>query len=395
MEQLSTSLEGAEAPEISTQLDDGRPADPSQAKPQPDEGEEKAKQPESRLDATKRAAADLEKTEPKAEDKPEPKQEEPAEAKEPKVEPPAPAEAEQEEGKASVEDKPQTEQPTRHSNGDENPVKAPSYFSRESLQKWTNVPRVVQREIEQHAARAAQVTERYERLREFDEIASSNGRDLRESLAEVVRFENLMKANPIAGLNHALSVAGPRKADGQPVSLYEVAEFIVQQGPQGYQQTMAQANQRFQQQEQTQQQLAQREQQIRIEAETEALRKHVIDPFIASHPNYHEYETTIAYFLKHGNIDASLSPSQRLEEAYRLAESIHSSQARRSEPRLEPLAVRVDESSSDHRRADDNFSGTKSIRGAPATGVDTSSKRKRTMSRGDAISAAMQELGIA
>src|SRR3546814_1449015 len=83
-----------------------------------------------------------------------------------------------------------------------------------------------------------------------DLLARQNGRDLRQSLMQVNELEKLLKSNPIAGLNKVLMQAAPRKADGQPVSLMEVAQFIVQKGPQGYQQMMAQAQQPQQQQAQ-------------------------------------------------------------------------------------------------------------------------------------------------
>src|SRR3546814_6668302 len=104
--------------------------------------------------------------------------------------------------------------------------------------------------------------ERYESVRDFDELARQNGRDLRQSLMQVNELENLLKSNPIAGLNKVLMQAGPRKADGQPVSLMEVAQFIVQKGPQGYQQMMAQAQQPQQQQAQDDPRIAQLQQTI-------------------------------------------------------------------------------------------------------------------------------------
>src|SRR3546814_15259784 len=79
---------------------------------------------------------------------------------------------------------------------------------------------------------------------------------------QVNELENLLRSNPIAGLNKVLMQAGPRKADGQPVSLMEVAQFIVQKGPQGYQQMMAQAQQPQQQQAQDDPRIAQLQQTI-------------------------------------------------------------------------------------------------------------------------------------
>src|SRR3546814_13493967 len=50
--------------------------------------------------------------------------------------------------------------------------------------------------------------ERYESVRDFDELARQNGRDLRQSLMQVNELENLLKSNPIAGLNKVLMQAG-------------------------------------------------------------------------------------------------------------------------------------------------------------------------------------------
>src|SRR3546814_16029092 len=65
-------------------------------------------------------------------------------------------------------------------------------------------------------------------IREYDELAARNGVDLRQTLAEVKHLEDLMEANPLAALNAILLRSGPRKADGQPVSLFEMAAHIVQ-----------------------------------------------------------------------------------------------------------------------------------------------------------------------
>src|SRR3546814_5939592 len=67
-----------------------------------------------------------------------------------------------------------------------------------------------------------------------DLLAARNGVDLRQTLAEVKHLEDLMEANPLAALNAILLRSGPRKADGQPVSLFEMAAHIVQMGQDGY-----------------------------------------------------------------------------------------------------------------------------------------------------------------
>src|SRR3546814_9685733 len=80
------------------------------------------------------------------------------------------------------------------------------------------------REHETATQQHREALERYESVRDFDELARQNGRDLRQSLMQVNELENLLRSNPIAGLNKVLMQAGPRKADGQPVSLMEVAQ---------------------------------------------------------------------------------------------------------------------------------------------------------------------------
>src|SRR3546814_9240095 len=56
-----------------------------------------------------------------------------------------------------------------------------------------------------------------------------------------------MEANPLAALNAILLRSGPRKADGQPVSLFEMAAHIVQMGQDGYHKAVTAMPQRQQQ----------------------------------------------------------------------------------------------------------------------------------------------------
>src|SRR3546814_4204016 len=84
-------------------------------------------------------------------------------------------------------------------------------------------------------------------IREYDELAARNGVDLRQTLAEVKHLEDLMEANPLAALNAILLRSGPRKADGQPVSLFEMAAHIVQMGQDGYHKAVTAMPQRQQQ----------------------------------------------------------------------------------------------------------------------------------------------------
>ncbi|WP_201027741.1 hypothetical protein, partial [Salmonella enterica] len=91
---------------------------------------------------------------------------------------------------------------------------------------WGNVPNPVKGEIarmsQEHEAEVTkyrEAGERYEPIRQFDEIAKSNGRELKDSLAKLVEVERALTQNPIAGLEAVLREVGPRKADGSHLNL--------------------------------------------------------------------------------------------------------------------------------------------------------------------------------
>lgn len=210
-------------------------------------------------------------------------------------------------------------------------IEAPKNFLPDAKEKWVNTPRTVQRDVEnmvrthqEEVERYKAHTERYETIRDFDELAQQNGRDLRDSLMKVHQIENLMQSNPVAGLNSILLEAGPRKADGQPVSLFELAQHIVNQGQQGYQQMVSQRPQQQQQQAQANPEVEQLKQQV-AQMQQQQLAASVIDPFKAANPRYDELKDDIALFLKSGKVPASLSPNERLEAAYDMAVRINPS----------------------------------------------------------------------
>lgn len=254
--------------------------------------------------------------------------------------------------------------------GDETPrqlkqslASAPSRFLPDAKEKWASTPRSVQREVEtmiraQEAREEEhrQVSERYSRIRDFDDMAQANGRDLRESLERVHAFENTMRTSPIAALNMALMEAGPRKSDGQPYSLYEVAQFVVAQGPEGYQRLMQQGSQPQQQQEDPR--IAQLQNQLE-QVKLQTIAEQVIEPFKAAHPRYDELKDDIALFLQSGKIDKSLSHQERLAAAYDMAERINPSPhvGADTDNGLEP----------ERDRAERNSSGSKSIKSAPGS----------------------------
>lgn len=241
-------------------------------------------------------------------------------------------------------------------------IEPPTKFLPDAKETWRNTPRPVQRDVEnlvrEHEAeitRHREASERYEPLRQFDDLVRQNGRaGLHETLAEVAQLEDLMGKDPLSALNQVLLRAGPRKADGQPYSLYEVAQSVVQMGPQGYQQAMSRSAQQ-QAPQNDNPRVAQLEQQLaKLQEQTVAAT--VIEPFKRDHPRYDELQRDIALFLQSGKIPTSLSPSDRLAAAYDMAERINP-------PSNVSAAAETDPDPG--RRADDTFSGSKSIKSAP------------------------------
>lgn len=319
------------------------------------------------------------KAEPKADAKPEPKpeSEEKAAAEPAKAEQQATApEAKEDQG----EEKP---------DGKSKHPEAPKNFLPRAKELWRNTPNEVKadvtritREFEEQIASSREVTQRYEAIRPYDELARQNGRaGIHESLEEVRQLEDLMRQNPVAALNRILMQAGPRKADGQPVSLFEMASHIVSQGQQGYQQMVQQQPQ----QQQPHPEMQQLRQQLE-EMQVQQASRDIIEPFKANHPRYDELQDDIAFFLQSGKIPAGLSAPDRLAAAYDMAERINPSSTVRPANTDEPPT---------ERRADDFGGSAKSIKSSPGSiSEDVESQAASDESIADSIRKVMKRSAV-
>ncbi len=232
-----------------------------------------------------------------------------------------------EDGKFARVDRPDGDKPPESDkpNPDKRFVEAPSNFLPKAKEVWRNTPHAVQAEVARMAAehneaseRTRATTERYESIRQYDDLARSNGRELKDSLAKLTEIEHDLQTNPVAGLNKILMEVGPRKQDGQPFSLYEVAQFIAQQQPDAYQRMVAPPAQP----QREDPRVAQLQQQMRQMHEQHA-NDSIIAPFKAQNPRFDELSNDIAMFLQSGKIPQSLSPHDRLAAAYDMAERIN------------------------------------------------------------------------
>lgn len=249
-------------------------------------------------------------------------------------------------------------------------------FTPEARAKWDNVPHPVKAEIfrleqerEAESQRTRPMLERYEQIRQYDELSRTNGRDLKQSLEKVVSIEQALARNPIAGLNMILREIGPKKPDGTPISLYEVAQHIVQQGPQAYQQTMARDAQMQQQRPQVPQanpEIAALRQEIQsMRAEQTVVP--VVNRFAETHPDFEQLAPQIKMVLDKGIVDdmygKGLTHEQKLHEAYRIAGGNVSSG-------YNDEATVTAHSQDATARPVNPDAGRKSVRGAPSDGED-------------------------
>ena len=253
-------------------------------------------------------------------------------------------------------------------------------FTPEARAKWDNVPHPVKAELfrlsqerDTEIQRYRQSHERYEQFRQFDEIARTNGRDLRQSLEKVVAVERALAANPISGLDMILREVGPRRPDGQPLSLYEVAQHIVSKGPQAYQQMAAQPMMQQPQQRQPDPEIAALRQELAA-MKTEQTVVPVVNSFAQSHPDFEQLAPQIKTILESKVIDgiygSGLSYEQKLSEAYRMAGGRAS---------MQQMPEDTDEAHSEvAARPVNPDAGKKSVRGAPSNGADIATDDRET-----------------
>jgi phage-related protein len=257
----------------------------------------------------------------------------------------------------------------------------PARFLPEARAKWANVPNEVKaefqrvsQEMEQESQQFRASHDRYSQLKDFDDLARSNGRDLRESLTKVNEVENAMAQNPIAGLDAVLREIGPRKADGSPLTIMDVANYLTQ-NPQAYQ---SQHQQRAMPQPAAQPQTNHELQELRdkvLSLEANQTVVPVIEKFAADKTDFDALADKIEPILKSGVIEqlygTGLSLEQKLSEAYRMA----GGQGPASRFDTETLPSHSDATPARPVNPD---AGKKSVRGAPADGTDTSVEEPET-----------------
>lgn len=256
----------------------------------------------------------------------------------------------------------------------------PARFLPEARAKWANVPNEVKAEIQRVSQEMEQENqgfkashERYTQLKDYDDLARSNGRDLRESLAKLNEVENAIARNPIEGLDAVLREIGPRKQDGSPLTIMDVAQYLTQ-NPQAYQARTSAQHMPQPAAPQANPEIEQLRAQVNSLVANQTILP-VVEKFSEGKPDFDALSDTIGKILSEGIVDrlygTGLSLEQKLSEAYRIAGGQVSSS--RSDTEL-PLA----HSEATPPRPVNPDAGKKSVRGAPADGTDTSVEEPET-----------------
>lgn len=272
---------------------------------------------------------------------------------------------------------------------------APKRFSSDvaATADWEKVPESVQaavhrvqREMEEGITKYKSSHDRYETVREFDEIARSNGHELKDSLKKVVDIEQAFARNPVEGFqnicNHfginmralAAHIAGQKAEDVQVQQEGTISELRRELAD--LKQQITGVSTGFQQQQ------------------TAATSKEVED-FAAQAGNERFYDLMddIAFFLKSDKIDANMPPLERLKAAYQLADRLN------PDPNAKPASAQASDatatSASDAEKealAAQTRKGEKSITGAPSAGSDPA-RREPSSSVKDSLRRAFAQAG--
>jgi hypothetical protein len=324
------------------------PAEKPAEKPAPKSTHDAIREANERVKAklateAKEKAAPAPKAEPKA---PEPKQETAAEAR-----------ARSEDGKFASKEPVQAKEAAPTTTEAPKPAsparEAPARFSPDAKAEWEAAPERVKaevhraiRELEDGHQKYKESAERFEKVREYDELARKNGREgVHESLKQVVELEQAFQRSPIEGFQ--------KVADHFGISMRAVAAHIMGQDPQS---TATQQDQTIQQLRAELQELKTSVGTITKSAEEQKTNEVMskVTEFAQSKPRFDELASDIEFFLSSGR-------TKDLAEAYTLAERLNpapSAPAPAPEPTPAPQPQPLSQA------------GNKSITGAPATGSD-------------------------
>jgi len=378
-------------------------SDPQSLSYTPDAPEPKAApepKPLSSREALEKAADELEakgtkigndEADDKPEVKPEPKREGGKFAKaevatEPENKAAPDSEADQDpEANAEGEETGQEDGTKDRSSEDRDIDKPPARFLPRAKEKWAEVDADVRGEVHRALQNAEKGLQEHreshefrKELREFEDMAREHGTTVKAAMTNYVAIDNLLKTDPVAGINRVLTSIG--------ITPQQYAQHILnapQQPPADPK--VSQLERQIQQLTQQLQGVTQTTQQSQQEQQLQQVKSSIIEPFRASlgdDDRYEELEEDIAFFLNSDKIPSTLSAQKRLAAAYDMAERINPAGYTQQNTGRLNTATPVKPI---------NPAGAKSIKGAPN---GTSVPKSANLSTKEAIDASMRALGF-
>ena len=247
----------------------------------------------------------------------------------------------------------------------------PARFLENAKRDWESAPDSVKEEVhrtiknlEEGHQKYKESAERFEKVREYDELARKNGREgVHESLKQVREIEDAFARNPIEGMKKITDHFG--------LNLQAVAAHIMGQQPN---QQVQEAHTRI------------RELEAKIQhMEMAAKVPDMIAEFAAKNERFDELSPVIATLLKTG-------VAHDLESAYELASALKEP-ASSAGQQLASSAQTEATASPAQAEIPLNPAGQKSVSGAPTGGISPASKRPVPKSNLDALRAAQARVG--
>jgi hypothetical protein len=249
---------------------------------------------------------------------------------------------------------------------------APARFNDRAKSEWATAPDSIKEEVhralsenEKGIQKYKEPAERYEKIREYDDLARKNGREgVHESLKQVVEIEQAFSRDPIEGLKKITDHFG--------VNLQAVAAHIMGENP----------DQRVQQAHTRIQELEAKVQHMELAAKA----PDIVREFAEAHDRFDELSEVIAVLLKNGT-------AKDLEGAYELASVLRP--ASNAAENSQPLTPANSAPAQTQAPADIplNPAGLKSVSGAPTGGITPASKRPVPKSNLDALKSAAARVG--
>lgn len=249
---------------------------------------------------------------------------------------------------------------------------APARFQDIAKRDWSNVPDSVKEEVHRALAenengikKYREDAERFEKLREYDDLARKNGREgVHESLKQVVEIERAFERDPIEGLK--------RITDHFGLNLQAVAAHIMGENP----------DQRVQEAHREIQALKAQIQHMEMVQKA----PDIVAEFAAKNDRFEELSDVIATLLE-------TETAKDLESAYKLASVLKP--ASNAGSASQPLIPANSATAHTQAPAESplNPAGMKSVSGAPTGGVSPAAKRPVPTSNLDALKRAAARVG--